>query len=102
MDLNTADAARAGRVVRDAGVIAVLMVLTLCVPYLIPVIVAWSLYRLYGWYNMNRRHSALRAPNSLPPHCELAVKFQSCRISLWIGALVWPIVFALYGMGLHR
>jgi hypothetical protein len=99
MELGDEDAARAERVVRDADWIIALMLFSPCLPISIPLLVAWSLFRLYCWYRLNYRHPILRTPNSLSPYCELAMKFQACRIRLWIGALVWPVVIALYVIG---
>ncbi len=94
------DTALAGRIVRDAGAMLALCAFAVCVlQILTPFFAIWSLVRLAQWYRLRDRCQILRDPNSLSPHYDVAMKFNACRIRLWISFAIFTSIAVVVTLG---
>lgn len=101
-DLTEYGAKRAKAIVADADMwLAVWVLSCICGPvwlFLFP----WYLYRLYSWYDLHTTFEELRFPNSLSPHGDLAVKFNSAYWRLMTGVVIGAIFWLILALGILR
>jgi hypothetical protein len=62
------------------------------------VLLPWSAYRLFNWYQLNARFEELRYPNSFSPHVEIALRFQAVRVKLTAAVVVSLVFCALLSL----
>ncbi|MCA9164044.1 MAG: zinc ribbon domain-containing protein [Planctomycetales bacterium] len=86
---------------RDGGLLPWMALFGVCVcqftlPLILVVVFPWSIGRLIQMQQLRQRFLLLRQPNSLSPHYEVAMAFQSAWQRCWLTfgacALLWIVI----------